>query len=238
MTEDAMTENDMSDRLVSSLASEPTRSTLERLHAEARRDRLKFLTLAPRFIAGKLMGKSFSQIITPESMKDFFIPINPEQGRFVYLVARTLGARNIIEFGTSFGVSTIYLAAGVKDNGGGCVIGTEIEASKHARALEHIAEAGLCDFVDVRLGDALDTLEKVPASIDMVLIDGWKDLYLPVLKLLEPSLRRGAVVLADNIFTFKRDLQPYVDYVQSGENGFESTTLHISDGFEYSVYTG
>jgi predicted O-methyltransferase YrrM len=89
----------------------------------------------------------------------------------------------------------------------------------------------------VRLGDALETLRTVPAPIDMVLIDGWKDLYLPVLKLLEPSLRTGAVVLGDNIFTFKRDLQPYVDYVQSGENGFESTTLHISDGFEYSVYT-
>jgi predicted O-methyltransferase YrrM len=227
----------MADRLVSSLRTDPTRSTLARLHAAAKRDHLKFLTLAPRFIAGKLRGKSFSQIITPESMKDFFIPINAEQGRFVYLLARTLSARNIVEFGTSFGISTIYLAAAVKDNGGGCVIGTEIEASKHARALEHIAEAGLSEFVDVRLGDALETLEKVCAPVDMVLIDGWKDLYLPVLKLLKPSLRTGAVVLADNIFTFKRDLRPYVDYVQAGENGFESTTLHISDGFEYSVYT-
>jgi predicted O-methyltransferase YrrM len=69
----------------------------------------------------------------------------------------------------------------------------------------------------------------------MALIDGWKDLYLPVLKLIEPSLRPGAVVLADNIFTFKKDLEPYVDYVQNGRNGFESTTLQISDGFEYSV---
>jgi predicted O-methyltransferase YrrM len=228
----------MTDPSANSLRVEPTRSTLERLHAAASRDRLKFLTLAPRFIAGKLQGKSFSQIITPDSMKDFFIPISAEQGRFVYLVARTLGARNIVEFGTSFGISTIYLAAAVKDNDGGCVVGSEIETSKHARALEHIAEAGLSEFVDVRLGDALETLQQVPAPIDMVLIDGWKDLYLPVLKLLRPSLRPGAVVLADNIFTFKRDLKPYVDYVQSGENGFESTTLHISDGFEYSVYIG
>jgi predicted O-methyltransferase YrrM len=227
----------MTDSPANSLRADPTRSTLERLHAAARRDRFKFLTLAPRFIAGKLQGKSFSEIITPDAMKDFFIPINAEQGHFVYLIARTLGARNIVEFGTSFGISTIYLAAAVKDNGGGCVVGSEIEASKHARALEYIEEAGLSEFVDVRLGDALETLRTVPAPIDMVLIDGWKDLYLPVLKLLEPSLRKGAVVLGDNIFTFKRDLQPYVDYVQSGENGFESTTLHISDGFEYSVYT-
>jgi len=228
----------LADPLTNSLRTDPTRSTLERLHGAARRDRLKFLTLAPRFIAGKLKGKSFSEIITPDAMKDFFIPISPEQGRLVYLVARTLGARNIVEFGTSFGISTIYLAAAVKDNGGGQVIGTEIEASKHTRALEYIAEAGLANFVDVRLGDALETLQEVPSQIDMVLIDGWKDLYLPVLKLLTPALRPGAVVLADNIFTFERDLKPYVDYVQSGEHGFESTTLQISDGFEYSVYVG
>lgn len=231
-------EEAMTAALESSLRSDPTRSTLERLHAAARGDRLKFLTLAPRFIAGKLRGRSFSQIVTPDAMKDFFIPISPEQGRFVYLVARSLGARNVVEFGTSFGISTIYLAAAVKDNGGGRVIGTEIEASKHARALAHIEEAGLGELVDVRLGDALETLRELPDAVDLVLIDGWKELYLPVLKLLEPSLRPRAVVLADNIFTFKRDLAPYVEYVQSGANGFESTTLHISDGFEYSVRLG
>ena len=225
----------MTDSLANSLRTDPTRSTLARLHAAARRERFKFLTLAPRVIAGKLRGETLSQTVTPAAMKDFFIPISPEQGRFVYLVARTLGAKNIVEFGTSFGISTLYLAAAVKDNGGGRVIGTEIEASKHARALAHIEEAGLSDFVDVRLGDALETLQELPEPIDMALIDGWKNLYLPVLKLLEPSLRPGAVVLADNIFTFKRDLQPYVEYVQSGRNGFESTTLEISDGFEYSV---
>ncbi len=72
----------------------------------------------------------------------------------------------------------------------------------------------------------------------MVLIDGWKDLYLPILHLLTPKLRPGAVVLADNIFTFKETLRPYVEYMQSGRNGFVSTTLKIADGFEYSVYTG
>jgi predicted O-methyltransferase YrrM len=71
-----------------------------------------------------------------------------------------------------------------------------------------------------------------------VLLDGWKDLYLPVLELLTPRLRPGAVVLADNIFTFRTTLRPYVDHVQSGAHGFASTTLHVADGFEYSVYLG
>jgi predicted O-methyltransferase YrrM len=78
----------------------------------------------------------------------------------------------------------------------------------------------------------------VPEPVDLVFLDGWKDLYLPVLKLLEPRLRPGAVVLADNIHTFRKALRPYVEYVQSGESGFESATLPISDGLEYSYYTG
>jgi predicted O-methyltransferase YrrM len=228
----------MADDIRNSLRHEPTRGTLERLHAQARRDRFKFLGLAPRFIGGLLTGKSFSEQITPEAMKDFFIPISREQGEFLYLTARAIGARNIVEFGTSFGISTIYLAAAVQDNGGGRVIGSEIEPGKHARALQHLEEAGVSEFVDVRLGDAMETLKEVPEPLDLVLMDGWKDLYLPLLELLTPRLRPGAVVMADNIFTFKRDLKPYVDYVQCGKNGFESTTLHISDGFEYSVRVG
>src|SRR5262249_18574928 len=96
----------------------------------------------------------------------------------------------------------------------------------------------LAGVADVRLGDALVTLADVEPPIDMVLLDGWKDTYLPVLKLLQPKLRPRAVVLADNIFTFKKALRPYVEYVQSAESGFGSGTLEISDGFELSVLVG
>jgi predicted O-methyltransferase YrrM len=51
-------------------------------------------------------------------------------------------------------------------------------------------------------------------------------------------LRPGAVVFADNIFTFRKSLRPYVERMQSGQHGFVSTTLHVADGFEYSVYLG
>ena len=221
-----------------SLRSGPAPAVLERLHAAAKGDRVKFLKLVPRLLAGKLRGKGFFDVITPEAMRDVYIPVSREQGRLLYLVARECGARHVVEFGTSFGISTIYLAAAVKDNGGGCVVGSEIEPSKHARAVANLKEAGLDAFADVRLGDALETLREVPEPVDLVLLDGWKDLYLPILKLLTPGLRQRAVVMADNIFTFRKDLRPYVEYVQSGAQGFESTTLRISDGFEYSVYVG
>jgi predicted O-methyltransferase YrrM len=220
---------------MSTLHSEPLRSLLDRLHNEAKGDRLRFLGLIPRFVGGFARGRKLFEIMTPEAMSGCFIPVSREQGEFLYLTARALGASTIVEFGTSFAISTLYLAAAVRDNGGGQVIGSEIERSKCERARAHLKEGGLDDCVDVRLGDALETLMNVPEPVDLVLLDGSKDLYLPVLELLKPRMRAGAVVLADNIFTFRSSLRPYVEFVQSGENGFESTTLSLADGFEYSV---
>ena len=221
--------------VTNSLVAEPVRGVLQDLHAQARGDRLRFIGLVPRILGGLAKGQKLFDAMTPESMKECFIPVSPEQGEFLYLTARAIEARTIVEFGTSFGISTIYLAAAASDNGGGRVIGSEIEPSKHERAVANLERAGVADTVDVRLGDALETLRDVPAPVDLVLLDGWKDLYLPVLELLAPRMRAGAVVLADNIFTFRKSLRPYVDYMQSGEHGFASTTLRISDGFEYSV---
>jgi len=104
---------------MNSLHDGPVRDVLDRLHAEARGQRLAFLTLLPRFAAGLLRGKKPFDLLTPESMKDFYIPVSREQGELLYLTARAIGARNVVEFGTSFGVSTIYFAAAVRDNGGG-----------------------------------------------------------------------------------------------------------------------
>src|SRR5579875_2723784 len=106
-------------------------------------------------------------------MKDQPLPVSRETGRLLYMLARATGARAVVEFGTSFGISTIHLAAAVRDNGGGRVIGTEFEPSKIARARAHLAEAGLAEFVDLREGDAMQTLARdLPAAIDLVLLDG------------------------------------------------------------------
>ena len=221
-----------------SLRDPRLRAVLDRLHAEARGDRTRFVRLLPRALSGWARGRSFSQIFTPQALGECYIPVSREQGELLYLTARALDARTVVEFGTSFGISTLYLAAAVRDNGAGIVIGSEIVPEKHARAQANLKESGLEGFADVRLGDARQTLRELPEPVDLVLLDGWKDLYLPVLDLVTPRLRRGAVVLADNIFTFRKDLRPYVEWMQSGSHGFESTTLHVSDGFEYSVYVG
>src|SRR4051812_32465325 len=211
---------------------------LQRLHRAARRDTLRFARVGASLAVGRLLGRKMEAAAQAALFKDVYIPVNPDQGQLLYLLARSIGAKRIVEFGTSFGISTIYLAAAVRDGGGGRVIGTELEPSKHARAVQHLEEAGLSGVAEVRLGDARETLQDVPAPVDLVLLDGWKDLYLPILEMLKPKLRRGALVLADNIFTFKKGLRPYVEYVQSEANGFRSSTLHLSDGFEMSLYVG
>ncbi len=221
-----------------SLRDPQVRSVLDELHAAARGDRFKFLGLVPRLAWGFLRGKGFFDVITPHSMRNVYIAVPPDEGQFLYLMTRSIAARNVVEFGTSFGISTIYLAAAVRDNGGGSVIGSELEVNKHTVAVENLNRAGLGAIAEVRLGDAMETLQKTPEPIDLVFLDGWKDLYLPVIELLQPRLRKGAVVLADNIHTFKKDLRPYVEYMQSGENGFDSTTLSVSDGVEFSIFAG
>jgi predicted O-methyltransferase YrrM len=131
--------------------------------------------------------------------KDLYLAVSADTARLLYMLARGIGARTIVEFGTSFGVSTLYLAAALRDNGGGKVIGTELEPTKADRAHENLAEAGLDDLVDIRVGDAVETLARdLPDPVDLVLLDGHKPLYPKILDLLAPRIRAGGYLVADN----------------------------------------
>jgi predicted O-methyltransferase YrrM len=115
------------------------------------------------------------------------------------------------------------------------VIGSEIEPGKIERARVHVEEAGLGELVEIREGDASQTLRDPGGPVDMLLLDGMKQLYLPIARMLKPHLRRGAVVLADNIFSYRRALAPYSAHMQDVANGFQSVTLCLGDGTVYSV---
>jgi predicted O-methyltransferase YrrM len=136
------------------------------------------------------------------------------------MLARGAKAQAIVEFGTSFGISTLHLAAALRDNGGGRLITTECEASKVARARENLTAGGLIDLVELREGDALQTLKTdLPETIDLLLLDGAKALYPDVLALLERRLRPGAFVVADDA-----GVSPdYLVRVRSTGQGYLST---------------
>lgn len=184
-------------------------------------------------LAGLLRGRDVATSIQPY-LQRAFIPVSPESGQFLYLTALAARARNIVEFGTSYGISTLYLAAAARETGGR-VIGSEMEPEKLATARTNMKGSGVADIVDIREGDALQSLRDVPDGVDFLLLDGWKDLYQPVLDLLHPKLAPGAVVVADNIFTFKTALRPYVERMQARNSGFRSSTVAIGAGMEFSV---
>jgi predicted O-methyltransferase YrrM len=161
------------------------------------------------------------------------LAVSRATGALLYMLARTMDAHSIVEFGTSFGISTLHLAAALRDNGGGRIITSEFEPSKADRARANIAEAGLADLVEFREGDALETLARdLPARIDLVLLDGAKGLYPEILALLEPHLRPGALILADNADWS----QDYLAKVRSPAQGYLS--VPFAEDVELSMRIG
>ncbi len=213
-------------------------AVLERAYGEwkIQRRRLiwRFLPLLPRFL---LKRKIDWQDMFART-KDLYIPLEAEQGGLLYVAARAIGARRVAEYGTSFGVSTLFLAAAVRDNGGGTVIGTEILPEKADVALANFAQAGVSEFIDLRVGDARETLKDCGGPLDLVLLDGWKDIELDVLRILQPQLRAGALVFTDNIRTFQADNRRQREYMADPRNGFRGIVMPLKDGMEVAVYTG
>jgi predicted O-methyltransferase YrrM len=211
------------------------RAVLGDLHARAGRQErllpLRFLDQIPSF----LLGRGINWDRFGDRLRDQFICLDPSQGMFCYLTARALGARQVVEFGTSFGVSTIYLALAVRENGGGRVIGTELVPQKAARAREHLRQAGLESWVEIREGDARDTLRDLDQPVDLLLCDGCPPAMLPVLQLVAPHLRVGGIVIADNVGAFWGDHREYLAWVRDPVNGFQSAMLAMNEGTALSV---
>jgi predicted O-methyltransferase YrrM len=166
-------------------------------------------------------------------LKNAPLPVSRETGALLYMLARSSGAKTIIEFGTSFAISTLHLAAALRDNGGGRLITSEFEPSKVARARANLTAGGLLDLVEIREGDALQTLSvDLPKAIDLVLLDGAKALYPDILDRLEKHLRPGALIVADNA-----DHSPdYLARVRSPAKGYLS--VPFAEDVELSMRTG
>jgi predicted O-methyltransferase YrrM len=171
-----------------------------------------------------------------DAAQDVYMPVSRDGGRLLYALTRATRPQTVVEFGTSFGISTIHLAAAVIDNGAGQVFTTELSSAKIDRARANLAEAKVDGPVTVLPGDARETLAGVPGPIGLVLLDGWKDLYVPVLRLLEPRLAPGALVVADDS-TFP-SVAGYLAYVRDPAHGYVTVSFPVEDGMEISCWTG
>jgi predicted O-methyltransferase YrrM len=183
-------------------------------------------------------GRSYADASAQERadlLDTVYMPISPEGDKLLYALVRAARPDTVVEFGTSFGISTIHLAAAVTDNGAGHVLSTELSETKIAAARASLTEAGVADAVTILPGDALDTLADIQGPIGLVLLDGWKELCLPVLRLLEWRLAPGAVVVADDIVM--PSMGDYLDYVRDPANGYVSVPFPVADGMEISCRT-
>ena len=203
---------------------------LDRMYAASQAQMSQLRSRAPDMSAARTVKER------ADAMSDFYIPVTPEAGRLLYSLVRAGRPATIVEFGMSFGISALHLASAVRDNGTGRVVTTEISETKIAAAKQTFADTGLDDLITVLEGDALSTLESLDGPIDFVLLDGWKELYLPVIELLEGKLSPGALVVADNAST--ESIGPYLEYVRDAKNGYVTANFAVreSDSMEISSY--
>lgn len=211
---------------MNSLNTSEIAQVLGRLHGEASSDGV-------RIAVG--LARSMGRGLRPHHMRDAYIAVSRGQGQLLYALARASKARTLVEFGASFGISAIYLGAAARDNGGRLVT-TEIEPNKIEAARANLSAAGLGDVVELRAGDAMETLAPDEGGIDFLLLDGWNDLYIPLLNLVGPRLSEGALVVVDNASFpgVKRFLQRLRSHP-----GFVSSLVESDKGaMEVACFTG
>lgn len=163
-------------------------STLNELFDDSKYDRVKMMKGAAR---------SMFRPMQPLDFKDAYLSISKEQGADLKQLIKENNIKNIVEFGTSFGISTLFLAQGAMETGGR-IITTELIESKAQQAIENFKKAGVNNLIEVRIGDALQTLKDYHEPIDLLLLDGWKDLYLSLFRMLEPNFHTNTIIYVDN----------------------------------------
>lgn len=218
---------------MTTLTTAPLAPLLDQLFAQANAAPSSAFAGFSREERDRLMRSKTEYLDLYGRLKDLWLPVSRETGVLLYMLARSSRARTIVEFGTSFGISTLHLAAALRDNGGGRLISTEFEPSKVAQARKHLDAGGLADLIEIREGDALKTLAAdLPQQVDLLLLDGAKSLYPDILDLVEGRLRAGSLIVADNA----DDSPDYLRRVRAPGSGYLS--VPFAEDVELSMRLG
>jgi predicted O-methyltransferase YrrM len=217
------------------LGDDRLEALLDGLHAQSQaQEEATSRYFAERIAARDISWDGFDER-SHRFMGDKLVALDRDKAEFCYLMCRALRATRVVEAGTSFGVSTLYLAAAVRDNGGGVVIATEHEPAKCAAARANFAAAGLAEFIDLRQGDLRETLKDVGGPVDFMLIDIWVEMARPALELVAPRLRPGAAVIADNTVSAARSYGSYFAFLADPATRLRTQTLPFAGGLEMTV---
>ena len=219
-----------------SMLNDPKLETfLDALHAQsAGQDDAINAYFRRRIEEGTLSWNGFDAQTT-DFFRDKMVALEKVKAEYCYALCRALGAKRVVECGTSHGVSTLYLAAAVRDNGGGTVIATEHEPDKATIARRNFETAGLTQYIDLREGDLAETLKKIDGPVDFVLLDIWTEAVMPAIRNIAPHLCRGAIIIADNSDQSRRGYAAYFDFIADPENRLLTMTLPFEGGLEMTV---
>ncbi len=211
-------------------------AVLDRLHAQSAAQEQPIRD----YIGARMRAGTLDEFAFDDDMHRFFadkmVALERDKAELCYLLCRALNASRVVEAGTSYGVSTLYLAAAVRETGapGGVVIGTEVESAKVRAARANFEAAGLERFIELREGDLRETLKEVGGPVDFMLVDIW-NVALPALERVAPHLRRGAIVVADNTTAHPAAYRDYFAFVHDPANRFRTRTLPFAGGLELTV---
>ena len=225
--------------MASPLKDAKLEALLDRLHA---RSDAEVEEMNAYFAARAKAGTLDPDHLFDDDMHRFFagkmVALDRDKAEFCYQLCRSLRASRVVEAGTSHGVSTLYLAAAVRDNqvDHGVVIGTEYEPKKAEVARANFKEAELAEWIELREGDLRETLREVGGPVDFMLVDIW-EVALPALERVSPSLRPGAIVACDNTTANADAYREYFAFVNDPATRLRTMTLPFAGGFEISVRT-
>ena len=163
------------------------------------------------------------------------LAVGPQTGRLINILARSLRAPRILELGTSYGYSGIWLAEAARASGGR-VVSMELQDYKSAHARDMAAKAGLADYIDFKVGDAVQMISELPFGLDFVLLDLWKDLYVPCLEAFYPKLNPGAIIVADNMLHPGGDQVERYGKTVRAKPGMTSVLVPVGSGLEISRF--
>jgi predicted O-methyltransferase YrrM len=183
------------------------------------------------------LRSGLSEAESARRLDEMLLPVGRAAGTLMNLLIKEAAARTILEVGSSYGYSTTWLAEGARAVGGK-VISLELRAAKTEYARVQLKRAGLDEYVEFRVGDALASLAALAGPVDFVLIDLWKDLYVPVWERLHPQLAEGAIVIADNMLepeSARAHARAYQERVRATP-GVASVLLNVGNGLELSRY--
>jgi predicted O-methyltransferase YrrM len=183
------------------------------------------------------LWSTMSEEESARRLDEMLLPVGRATGTLMNLIIKEAGARRILEVGSSYGYSTTWLAEGARGVEGK-VVSLELQAAKTEYAHAQLRRAALADFVEFRIGDALASLAALPGPFDFVLIDLWKDLYVPVWERLHPKLADGAIVVADNMLepaSARAHAQAYQRQVRATRE-VSSVLLNVGNGIEVSRF--